>query len=154
MTLSGVGGSAQSGLLNLWDNASAAETVVGKGGLLRLNDSRNAVSGTTVLSGGTLYFINSGSVNANGATMEDTTVKAGGRIMLQNITTLNTGDRLTLDFTDAATNTVVIDDLSLINASTTIMLVGETAGPMALPNDLPALPKAFPVSLQALLTSV
>ncbi|MBP5532122.1 MAG: hypothetical protein J6Y54_08880, partial [Lentisphaeria bacterium] len=119
MTLSGVGGSAQSGLLNLWDNASAAEIIVSNGGVLRMNDSRNAVSGTTVLSGGTLFFINSGSVNANGATMEDTTIKAGGRLMLQNITTLNTGDLLTIDFTGTTGNqSVAIDDLSLINAST------------------------------------
>ena len=134
MVLSGPG--AGTGQLNLWDDASSLDVVVSKGGVLKLNRRGTVAEGTVVCSGGDLLFNSTTNADpnlvadANGATIENTVIKAGGSLTFgTDITSANTGDRLTLDFTGTTGNqSVYINDLDLIHASTTIMLVGETAG--------------------------
>ncbi|MBP5531848.1 MAG: hypothetical protein J6Y54_07470, partial [Lentisphaeria bacterium] len=91
-------GGSYKAVINLYENAKA--------------------SGVTINAGGKV------GVSAATVSIEDTTVKAGGELVL--IADADTGKKLTLDVADG--NSIAINNLGLVNDSTTIMLVGETAG--------------------------
>ena len=111
-------GSGNSGLLNVWDNASTEDIIVSNGGVLRIQSAGVVATGTVVSTGGKLDFA------VGAGKIEDTILKAGAILTL--VEGANTGERLTLDVADG--NTITINDLALVNADTEIVLTGEAAG--------------------------
>ena len=107
-----------SGLLNVWDQATAKDIVVSNGGVLRLQSTDTTATGTVVYAGGWLDLVQAGS-------LEDTTLKAGA--MLDLIDGANTGDNLYLDF-EGSTAAIKINDLGLVNADTEIHMINIAAG--------------------------
>ncbi|MBP5530851.1 MAG: hypothetical protein J6Y54_02320, partial [Lentisphaeria bacterium] len=136
MTLSGTVGAKTSGLLNVWDDATAGDIIVSNGGVLRLNRSGTVAKGTVIDAGGNLHFNSATNADpslvadANGATIDNTIIKAGGSLTFgAGITTVHTGAKMTLDFTGTTGDqSVAISDLGLVNAETEIVLKGATAG--------------------------
>ena len=95
---------ASGGVINLYENAKASGTVVGRNGKLGIVAATTEIEDTTIMAGGNLTFSASG-VGAN------------------------TGDLLTIDFTGTGGNqSVNINNMAAISDTTKIVLSGWTAG--------------------------